>query len=323
MTLFRLILAVTLFLTFFITLSQAFQSDELLLDDEEFGLEGGRPQSRQSPNIATTTTTTTPTRKRIPLPIPRSSSHSNTILATLISPKPVTSPLVSKLGATALRSPLISYTQTLNSVFPFDSIQIMRQKTEFHDEVDLVRHLTDFNTSLSLRLSLSEASSWISFFRFQKPLWKRFLKSLAFGHVESGLDLCPIAPPEKTKDGILLFFKLNDPEKEELHYVGRLFVNGTGKPSAILARLNKIARYDPDEEIGLYEEIKFEPNVMCEPIDKKLTFRASQLEERDIICFLKAPTIDNVEHRKNKTWVDRRSEHIYVDFCILFFELGY
>jgi hypothetical protein len=53
MTLFRLILAVTLFLTFFITLSQAFQSDELLLDDEEFGLEGGRPQSRQSPNITT------------------------------------------------------------------------------------------------------------------------------------------------------------------------------------------------------------------------------------------------------------------------------
>jgi hypothetical protein len=48
-----------------------------------------------------------------------------------------------------------------------------------------------------------------------------------------------------------------------------------------------------------------------------------QLEDRDIICFLKAPAIDNVEHRKNKTWVDRRSEHIYVDFCILFFELGY
>jgi len=56
---------VTLLLTFFITLSKAFQSDELLLDDEEFGLEGGRPQSRpSSPNAATTTTTTT--RKRIP-----------------------------------------------------------------------------------------------------------------------------------------------------------------------------------------------------------------------------------------------------------------
>lgn len=36
-------------------------------------------------------------------------------------------------------------------------------------------------------------------------------------------------------------------------YVGRLFVNNTGKPSEILARLNKMAGYDPEEEIGLYE----------------------------------------------------------------------
>ncbi|MCI20240.1 ubiquitin carboxyl-terminal hydrolase 13-like, partial [Trifolium medium] len=43
-------------------------------------------------------------------------------------------------------------------------------------------------------------------------------------------------------------------------------------------------------------KIKFEPNVMCEPIDKKLTFQASQLEDGDIICFQKAPAIDNEEH---------------------------
>ena len=36
-------------------------------------------------------------------------------------------------------------------------------------------------------------------------------------------------------------------------YVGRLFVKATGKPSEILTRLNKMAGYDPDEEIGLYE----------------------------------------------------------------------
>ncbi|XP_058743179.1 ubiquitin C-terminal hydrolase 13-like isoform X6 [Vicia villosa] len=117
-----------------------------------------------------------------------------------------------------------------------------------------------------------------------------------FLEVEHGPDLCPIAPPEKTKDDILLFFKLYDPEKEELRYVGRLFVNSTGKPSEILTRLNKMAGYDPDEEIGLYEEIKFEPNVMCEPIDQKLTFRVSQLEDGDIICFQKVIAIDNEEH---------------------------
>lgn len=36
-------------------------------------------------------------------------------------------------------------------------------------------------------------------------------------------------------------------------YVGRLFVKSTGKPSEILTRLNEMAGYDPDEEIGLYE----------------------------------------------------------------------
>jgi hypothetical protein len=29
-------------------------------------------------------------------------------------------------------------------------------------------------------------------------------------------DRCPICPPEKSKEDILLFFKLYDPEKEEL-----------------------------------------------------------------------------------------------------------
>ncbi|KAK4279205.1 hypothetical protein QN277_016942 [Acacia crassicarpa] len=117
-----------------------------------------------------------------------------------------------------------------------------------------------------------------------------------FLEVELGPDLRPIAPPEKTKDDILLFFKLYDPEKEELRYVGRLFVKGSGKPSEILTKLNEMAGYHPEEEIALFEEIKFEPNVMCEPIDKKLTFRTSQLEDGDIICFQKAPSIESDEH---------------------------
>ncbi|CAI9265965.1 unnamed protein product [Lactuca saligna] len=108
-----------------------------------------------------------------------------------------------------------------------------------------------------------------------------------FLEVEVGQDLRPISPPEKTKEEILLFFKLYDPFKEELRYVGRLFVKGTGKPIEILAKLNELAGFAPDEEIELFEEIKFEPNVMCEHIDKKLTFRGSQLEDGDIVCFQK------------------------------------
>ncbi|AQK39693.1 Ubiquitin carboxyl-terminal hydrolase 13 [Zea mays] len=113
-----------------------------------------------------------------------------------------------------------------------------------------------------------------------------------FLEVELGPELCPIRPPEKSKEDILLFFKLYNAEKEELHFVGRLFVKALGKPSEILTKLNAMAGFSPNEEIELYEEIKFEPNVMCEHIDKKLTFRSSQLEDGDIICFQKAPVPD-------------------------------
>ncbi|XP_077245220.1 ubiquitin C-terminal hydrolase 12-like isoform X1 [Tasmannia lanceolata] len=114
-----------------------------------------------------------------------------------------------------------------------------------------------------------------------------------FLEVELGPDLRLLHPLDKTKEDILLFFKLYDPEKEELRYMGRLFVKSTGKPAEILSKLNEMAGFPPNEEIELYEEIKFEPNVMCEQIDKKLTFRASQLEDGDIICFQRTRPSEN------------------------------
>jgi len=74
-----------------------------------------------------------------------------------------------------------------------------------------------------------------------------------FLEVEIGLDLRPLPPPKKLKDDILLFFKLYNPEKEELRFMGRLFVKAFGKPSEILAKLNKMAGFSPDQEIELYE----------------------------------------------------------------------
>ncbi|KAK4743047.1 hypothetical protein SAY87_001048 [Trapa incisa] len=113
-----------------------------------------------------------------------------------------------------------------------------------------------------------------------------------FLEVELGMDLQPLSPSEKTKEDILLFFKLYDPSKEELRFVGRLFIKINSKPMEVLAKLNEMAGFAPDEEIDLYEEIKFEPTVMCEPVDKKLTFRASQLEDGDILCFQKSVRTD-------------------------------
>ncbi|XP_052185773.1 ubiquitin C-terminal hydrolase 12-like [Diospyros lotus] len=116
-----------------------------------------------------------------------------------------------------------------------------------------------------------------------------------FLEVELGQDLRPIPPPIKSKEEILLFFKLYDPLKEELRYVGRLFVKANGKPMEVLMKLNEMAGFSSDKEIELFEEIKFEPNVMCEHIDKKVTFRASQLEDGDIICFQQPPQVKSTE----------------------------
>ncbi|XP_075083911.1 ubiquitin C-terminal hydrolase 12-like isoform X2 [Nicotiana tabacum] len=109
-----------------------------------------------------------------------------------------------------------------------------------------------------------------------------------FLEVDLCLDLRPFAPPGTTKEEILLFFKLYDPLKEKIRYVGRLFVKESGTPLEILTKLNELAGFSPDEEIELFEEIKFEPNVMCEHIDSNLSFRDSQLGDGDIICFQKS-----------------------------------
>ncbi|KAJ0570275.1 putative ubiquitinyl hydrolase 1 [Helianthus annuus] len=108
-----------------------------------------------------------------------------------------------------------------------------------------------------------------------------------FLEVEIGQDSWPVPPPAKTKNEILLFFKLYDPRKEELHYVGRLWVNSKGRPKEILTKLNELAGFAPGQEIELFEEIQFEPYVMCERVDKELTFRRSMIENGDIICFQK------------------------------------
>ncbi|KAG5549842.1 hypothetical protein RHGRI_014968 [Rhododendron griersonianum] len=72
----------------------------------------------------------------------------------------------------------------------------------------------------------------------------------------------PKIPPTVCSDDILLFFKLYDPLKEELRYVGRFYVKADGMPVDILAKINR-----------------------CDPVDKMVTFRDSQLGNGDIICF--------------------------------------
>ncbi|KAH0927445.1 hypothetical protein HID58_019701 [Brassica napus] len=116
-----------------------------------------------------------------------------------------------------------------------------------------------------------------------------------FLEIERGPEERPIPPPDKSSEDILLFFKLYDPENAILRYVGRLMVKNSSKPMDIVGQLNQMAGFAPDEEIELFEEIKFEPCVMCEQLDKKTSFRLSQIEDGDIICFQKPLSIQENE----------------------------
>ncbi|KAM1109320.1 hypothetical protein EV1_008831 [Malus domestica] len=113
-----------------------------------------------------------------------------------------------------------------------------------------------------------------------------------FLEVEFGPILRPISLPNKTEEDILLFFKLYEPEKQELRFVGRLFVKSFTKPVEILAKFNQLAGFSLDEEIEIYEEIRFKPSVMCQRLDKMTSFQSSQIEDGDIICFQKSTPLE-------------------------------
>ncbi|XP_043700166.1 ubiquitin C-terminal hydrolase 12-like [Telopea speciosissima] len=100
-----------------------------------------------------------------------------------------------------------------------------------------------------------------------------------------------VVPNQYILDAILLFFKLYDPEKEELRYVGSLFVYGSDRPVDILTELNDMAGFGAKEEIELYEEVEFKPRVKCEHINKELTFQSKQIIDGDIICFQKSSAL--------------------------------
>ncbi|CAI5981478.1 unnamed protein product [Closterium sp. NIES-64] len=102
----------------------------------------------------------------------------------------------------------------------------------------------------------------------------------------------PVAPlHERAKDDILLFLKFYNPLTETLSagtYVGRLFVNLGQAPADVRGKINEMCGLAPTDDILLFEEIKYEPSVMCEAMDCTVTFKGGQLDDGDIICVQRA-----------------------------------
>ncbi|CAI9272802.1 unnamed protein product [Lactuca saligna] len=143
-----------------------------------------------------------------------------------------------------------------------------------------------------------------------------------------GPDSRLLPPPHISKEDILVFFKLYDPDTLQLRYVGRLFVRSSETPTEIISKLNEMVGFSPDEEIELYEEIKFDKYqelefgscVMCERLDKRSSFRSSQIRDGDIICFQKLSQIEYkyadvpsfLEHVVRFRSLDRPNEDAFI-----------
>lgn len=114
------------------------------------------------------------------------------------------------------------------------------------------------------------------------------LKLYLEGHPVSKDNPEPVPLPERGKDDILLFFKYYNPEKQELRFVGKLFVPLSSTLAEIQADVKAMAALGKDDSVQFFEEIKCEPNVMCEPVDMAASFQDSQLEDGDIVCIQKS-----------------------------------
>ena len=68
------------------------------------------------------------------------------------------------------------------------------------------------------------------------------------------------------RNEVLLFFKHYDPIAEELRYVGHLFAPKAARMKDLFPLLRQMGGLPPDVMLQAYEEIKWEPSVMVEPI---------------------------------------------------------
>ncbi|CAI9095951.1 OLC1v1031998C1 [Oldenlandia corymbosa var. corymbosa] len=108
-----------------------------------------------------------------------------------------------------------------------------------------------------------------------------------FLEVEYDVDSRPVPPPKKAQENTLIFFKLYDPEKQEIRYVGRCYVKKSGKIAKLLSKAKELAGCSDDEEIAIFEESRMESKVMCKRLDTSSLSRSSWIEEGVIICFQK------------------------------------
>lgn len=87
---------------------------------------------------------------------------------------------------------------------------------------------------------------------------------------------------------LLLFFKQYDPATESLTYAGHAFASKHAKVASLFPMLRARGGFDDDQDVLVFEEVKFEPDVMCNQLDPLALLGQMDLEHGDILCFQKA-----------------------------------
>lgn len=96
------------------------------------------------------------------------------------------------------------------------------------------------------------------------------------------------ALPPLDNSKILLFFKQYDPATEALTYAGHAFASKHAKVASLFPMLRERGGLGDDEDVLVFEEVKFEPDVMCNQLEPLAQLGQMDLEHGDILCFQRA-----------------------------------
>ena len=91
--------------------------------------------------------------------------------------------------------------------------------------------------------------------------------------------------PVVAKGDMLLFFKFFDPVTATISFAGYMYCNNGAQLMDYCTRMRAMVGLPANEELLAFEEIKYAPDLMCEPVDMRLQLSAAQLEDGDIIVF--------------------------------------
>ncbi|DBB01987.1 TPA: hypothetical protein ACH3X1_000573 [Trebouxia sp. C0004] len=97
---------------------------------------------------------------------------------------------------------------------------------------------------------------------------------------------------------MLLFFKLYDPWRKTLSYLGRCYAHDTNTLPALMPFLYKKAGFPDGTALKVYEEVKSHPKLMCDVIEERVTFQQAQLQHGDILLIQQVLTEEEAEKLK-------------------------